>query len=148
MKTKISFCSFCLLCILLLSGCGSNTKMKDGYYTAEMSDFSHGWKEYVCILIKQDTIVSAEFNAKNESGFIKAWDNEYMHNMYQDTGTYPNQYTRHYVEQLINGQKNTEVDVLSGASHSGGNFKKLIAAVIKQAQKGDSSVTIVKTEEE
>ncbi len=32
--------------MILSSGCGSD-KMKDGYYTAEMAEFSHGWKEYV-----------------------------------------------------------------------------------------------------
>lgn len=52
--------------------------IKDGYYTAEMDGFSHGWKEYLRIQVKQGTIMSAEFNAKNESGFIKAWDNSYM----------------------------------------------------------------------
>lgn len=148
MKKKAELCLLCFLGILLLSGCGSGSKMKDGYYTAEMSDYSNGWKEYVCILVKQDTIVSAEFNAKDESGFIKAWDNEYMHNMSSVTGTYPNQYTRGYVEQLIEEQKDTTVDVISGATHSGGNFEKLIAAVMEQARKGDSSVVIVETEEE
>ena len=57
--------------------------IKDGYYTAEMDGFSHGWKEYLRIQVKQGTIMSAEFNAKNESGFIKAWDNSYMKNTYE-----------------------------------------------------------------
>ena len=69
------------LFLMILTGCNAGSNMKDGYYTAEMSESSHGWKEYVCILVKNDKIVSVEFNAKNESGFIKAWDNEYMRNM-------------------------------------------------------------------
>lgn len=129
--------------VLLMSGCGG--KMKDGYYTAETAEFSHGWKEYVCIQVKDDTIVSAEFNAKNESGFIKAWDNEYMRNMSSksESGIYPNKYTREYVQQLIDGQKDTKVDILAGATHSGENFTELIAAAIEQAQKGDSTTVIV-----
>lgn len=130
---------------MLLSGCSLGSRMEDGYYTAEMSDFSHGWKEYVCILVKDDTIVSAEFNAKDQSGFIKAWDNEYMRNMSAVTGTYPNKYTREYVQQLIDGQKDTSVEMVSGATSSGNNFDKLIAAAITQAQKGDSSVAIVES---
>ena len=78
--------------------------IKDGYYTAEMDGFSHGWKEYLRIQVKQGTIMSAEFNAKNESGFIKAWDNSYMKNMNSVQGTYPNKYTREYVQQLVDGQ--------------------------------------------
>lgn len=131
-----------LCSMLLFAGCGN--KMQDGYYTAEMADFSHGWKEYVCIQVKDDTIVSAEFNAKDASGFIKAWDNEYMRNMGTVSGNYPNQYTREYVRQLMEGQKDTQVDCMAGATHSGDNFKKLVPAVIEQAKKGDS--TTVKVE--
>ena len=142
-KTKIYLVA-CLCLCLFLGGCGSN-QMQDGYYTAEMSDFSHGWKEYVCIYVKNDEIISAEFNAKDANGFIKAWDNEYMRNMMtkSETGMYPNRYTREYVQQLLDGQKDTQVDVISGASESGDNFKKLTVAVIAQAQKGDTSAAIV-----
>lgn len=149
MKRKlILLLTMTLSSLLVLSGCSIGNKMKDGYYTAEMSDFSNGWKEYVCILVKNDKIVSAEFNAKNESGFIKAWDNEYMRNMSALQNTYPNKYTREYVQQLIEGQKDTKVDVVTGASSSGANFEKLVAAVIRQAQKGDSDVVIVESQME
>ncbi len=127
--------------MLLMAGCGN--KMRDGYYTAEMAEFSHGWKEYVCIQVKDDTIVSAEFNAKDASGFIKAWDNEYMRNMGTVSGNYPNQYTREYVRQLLEGQKDTQVDSMAGATHSGDNFRKLVPAVIEQAKKGDSATVQV-----
>lgn len=144
MKMKKTAVLLIMTCFLAaFAGCGSGNKMENGYYTAEMSDFSHGWKEYVCIYVKNDKIVSAEFNAKDPSGFIKAWDNEYMRNMQSVTGNYPNKYTRGYVQQLIDGQKDTEVDTLSGATHSGGNFAKLIDAAIGQAQKGDFSAAIV-----
>lgn len=135
-----------LFSVLLLGGCGSS-KMKDGFYTAEMSDYSHGWKEYLCIMVKDDNIVYAEFNAKDPSGYIKAWDNTYMANMKAVTGTYPNEYTRAYVEELITAQS-SNVDTVSGASSSGGNFLKLSAAVIEQAEKGDSDIRIVEAEEE
>lgn len=136
-----------VLCLLAaLTGCGSGDRMENGYYTAEMSDFSHGWKEYVCIYVKNDKIISAEFNAKDPSGFIKAWDNEYMRNMQLVMDNYPNKYTREYVQQLLDGQKDTEVDTLSGATNSGGNFARLIAAAIGQAQKGDFSAAVVPAE--
>lgn len=143
-KRKLKTAAVLFLSGILLAGCGSN-KMKDGYYTAEMAEFSHGWKEYVCIQVKDDTIVSAEYNAKDASGFIKAWDNEYMRNMGTVCGNYPNQYTREYVRQLIEGQKDTKVDIMAGATSSGNNFQKLIPAVMEQARKGDS--TTVQVEE-
>lgn len=69
-----------------------------------------------------------------------------MQNMKSVEGTYPNEYTRKYVAQLLEKQSSEEVDTLSGATHSGGNFHKLSAAVIQQAKKGDSSIFIVPDE--
>lgn len=145
---KKYICFGMLLLTLMLSGCSLGSKMKDGFYTAEMSDFSNGWKEYLCIMVKNDTIVYAEFNAKDPSGYIKAWDNSYMENMAAVTGTYPNEYTRKYVAQLIDTQEPEQVDTVSGASTSGGNFDKLSRAVIAQAMKGDPNTIIVTSEEE
>lgn len=142
-KNIVILCLVMVVAVVSVTGCSVWGSMEDGYYTAEMSEFEHGWKEYVCIQVKNDVIVSAEFNAKNESGFIKAWDNAYMKNMIGLQGTYPNKYTREYVQQLIDGQKDTQVDVISGATSSGGNFEKLVKAVIEQAKAGDSSVRVV-----
>lgn len=127
----------------MLTGCGSTKRYKDGFYTAEMSEFSHGWEEYLIIQMKNNKIVSAEFNARNESGFIKAWDNAYMKNMMPTSGTYPNEYTRMYVQQLIDGQADTKVDAITGATSSGKNFEKLVDAVLKQAAAGDSTTAVV-----
>lgn len=148
MKKAMCVSLILIAMLLCLSGCGSKDKMKDGFYTAEMSDFSHGWKEYLCIMVKNDKIVYAEFNAKDPSGYIKAWDNAYMKNMAPISGTYPNEYTRAYVAQLIETQNPDKVDMVTGASTSGGNFAKLSVAVIKQAKEGNSEVTIVEAEPE
>ncbi len=129
----------------LMTGCGS--KMEDGFYTAEMSDYSHGWKEYVCILVNDGVIVSIEYNAKDPSGFIKAWDIEYMRNMNGIAGTYPNKYVRELAQQLLEDQNAQGIDAVSGATHSSGTFEQLAKAVVEQAIKGDSSKVIVKGEE-
>ncbi len=138
---------FLLLCALPLNGCGS-ASLKDGFYTAQMSDYSHGWKEYLCIMVKDDNIVYAEFNAKNPSGYIKAWDNAYMENMAAVCTTYPNDYTRKYVAQLIESQNTDGIDTISGASHSGSNFLKLASAVIEQAIDGNPNTVLVQSESE
>lgn len=142
-KIKTEIISILIILVMLLAGCGSSGDLKDGYYTAEMAEFSHGWKEYLVIQVSHGNIVSAEFNAKNESGFIKAWDNSYMKNMITLQGTYPNKYTREYVQQLLEQQTDIQVDAVTGASSSGDNFVKLVDAVLKQAAKGDSQTVIV-----
>lgn len=143
---KKYICILILSTMLFASGCGSQEKMKDGFYTAEMSDYSHGWKEYVCIMVKNNSIVSAEFNAKDLNGYIKAWDNAYMGNMLQVAGTYPNEYTRYYTASLIEKQDIAKVDTLTGATSSGGHFALLTAAAIEQAKKGDHTTTHVEDE--
>ena len=134
-----------LLMASLLVGCGSQTNLQDGYYTAQASEFSHGWKEYITILVKGGKIISVEYNAENPSGFIKSWDTAYMQTMLHINGTYPNEYTRYYASQLLEGQGEGRIDAISGASSSYGSFQILSQAVLEQARKGDSSIAIVNT---
>ncbi len=148
MKQKLTFVVLLLL-IVSLSGCKKeDMALKDGYYTASAQEFSHGWKEYITIMVKDGSIVSVEYNAMNASGFIKSWDNAYMQNMLHATGTYPNEYTRYYAGQLLEGQGEDPIDALSGATSSFTSFGKLSEAVLEQAKKGDSGIMLVDTVEE
>ncbi len=140
MKNKLILISIMVFSVFLLGGCGN--KMQDGFYTAESAEYSHGWKEYVCIMVKDNEIVSVEYNAKNPSGFIKAWDNEYMRNMNPVSGTYPNEYTRICAKQLIDRQS-SDTDVVTGATHSSTGFPLLAQAAIDQAKRGDGATVIV-----
>ena len=134
-----------LLTAPLLAGCGSQAGLQDGYYTAQAAEFSHGWKEYITILVKDGSIVSVEYNAENASGFIKSWDNAYMQTMLHSNGTYPNEYTRNYANQLLEGQGQGSIDAITGATSSHASFQILAQAVLEQARKGDSSIAIVDT---
>ncbi|MCI8657509.1 MAG: FMN-binding protein [Oscillospiraceae bacterium] len=144
MKRILSFV-LALLLAASLTACGSETALQDGYYTAQAAEYSHGWKEYITIMVKGGSIVSVEYNAENPSGFIKSWDNAYMQNMLHTSGTYPNEYTRFYAAQLLERQEADRIDALSGATSSYGSFQKLAAAVLEQARKGDSSIVFVDT---
>ena len=143
MKRIVALLLSLLLMAPALTACGSQENLQDGYYTAQMSEFSYGWKEYITILVKGGKIVSVEYNAENASGFIKSWDNAYMQTMLHTNGTYPNEYTRNYANQLLEGQGKGEIDAISGASSSHGTFQLLAQAVLEQAQKGDSSIVFV-----
>ncbi|NCE64405.1 FMN-binding protein [Pseudoflavonifractor sp. 524-17] len=134
-----------LLMAPLLTACGGEAGLQDGYYTAQAAEFNFGWKEYVTILVKGGSIISVEYNAENASGFIKSWDNAYMQTMLHSNGTYPNEYTRYYANQFLEGQGEGGIDVLTGASSSYGTFQVLAQAVLEQARRGDSSIVIVDT---
>ena len=148
MKKRIAAGMLLLFLFAAMTGCGEKGGIQDGYYTAQAAEFSHGWKEYVTIMVKGGSIVSVEYNAENASGFIKSWDIAYMKNMNSIQGTYPNKYTREYAAQLLENQSADNIDAVSGASSSGGNFVRLSAAVLEKAQKGDTTVAIVESEKE
>ena len=131
--------------LLLLTACGDQTELQDGYYTAQAAEFSHGWKEYITILVKGGDIISVEYNAENASGFIKSWDNAYMQTMLHSNGTYPNEYTRGYANQLLERQGEGGIDAITGATSSHTSFQILAQAVLEQARKGDPSIAIVST---
>ena len=143
MKRILCMTLLLLLLVTPLASCKTASELQDGYYTAQASEFSHGWKEYITILVKGGSIVSVEYNAENASGFIKSWDNTYMQTMLHANGTYPNEYTRLYGTRLLETQDIEAVDAVTGATHSGTNFYKLVSAAVEQAQKGDSEVAIV-----
>ena len=152
MKEKRNFfIVICLLACILVSGCGSRKakdQRQDGYYTAMMEEYSFGWREYVTICVMDGKIVSVEYNAKNASGFVKSWDNVYMGNMNSVKGTYPNRYTRYYAAQLLEEQGADNIDMLAGASSSGGNFRRLAAAVLECAKRGDTEIALVLVEKD
>ncbi len=145
MKTKRILSLVFLLLMFTVTACGEKADLQDGYYTAQASEFSYGWKEYVTIMVKGGSIVSVEYNAENASGFIKSWDNAYMQTMLHSNGTYPNEYTRYYAGLLLEDQQAEGIDALSGATSSCSSFKMLAAAVLEQARKGDSGIVLVNT---
>ena len=115
MKRILALLLSLLLLVPALTACGGGG-LQDGYYTAQAAEFSHGWKEYITIMVKGGSIVSVEYNAENASGFIKSWDNAYMQTMLHSNGTYPNEYTRYYANQLLEGQGEGSIDALDRKS--------------------------------
>ena len=131
-----------LVCAL---GCSGETgKLQNGYYTAEAQYFDeYGWKEYLSIYVNNGHIVTAEYNAKNPSGFIKSWDMDYMRQMNSIDKNYPTRYTRNYAGALVTLQDPSRIDAMSGATNSHRSFTLLAAAAIKRARAGDKRVAFV-----
>lgn len=151
MKRKVTAVLLIMLMLIptfVLSGCGKKKhELQDGYFTAQAAEFSHGWKEFVTIHVRDGKIISVEYNAKNSSGFIKSWDMDYMRLMNMIAGNYPNKYTRGYGGQLLETQDPQEIDGLTGATHSYHTFQQLAAAAIEQSKNGNHEVIIVQIKE-
>lgn len=144
MVKKISIVLIIGIMLFSLAGCKREQSLQDGYYTARMDGYDEfGWEEFAVISVSNGEIVTVEYNAKASSGFIKSWDIAYMRIMNPIQGTYPNNYTRRYGASFLKSQSSDAIDVVSGASTSGANFKLLTAALLEKAKAGDSSVAVV-----
>ena len=60
MKRMLAMFLSLLLTSVFLTACGGQAGLQDGYYTAQAAEFSHGWKEYITIMVKGGSIVSVE----------------------------------------------------------------------------------------
>lgn len=151
MKKNSIHIAFVILCVfsMMITSC-ENVKDNyvDGYYTAEVDEFDdHGWKEYITICVSGGKIVTVEYNAKNPSGMIKAWDMNYMRTMNAIAGSYPNKYTRAYGGDLLKNQNADNIDAVSGATHSYGTFHLLADAVLDLAKTGSEQIVFVTAKE-
>ena len=110
MMKKIMICLLAIVMLFSLVGCKKEQTLKDGYYTAHMDGYDFGWQEFVTICVSNGEIVTVEYNAAAETGFIKSWDIAYMRNMNPLQGTYPNNYTRRYAAQKKEKQSVANID--------------------------------------
>ncbi|MDR3365151.1 MAG: FMN-binding protein [Clostridiales Family XIII bacterium] len=130
---------------LLPGGCrGQDGEMRDGYYTAEAAAFDdEGWKDFITIYVADDKIVTAEFNARNSSGFVRSWDPVYQRMKRAETGLHPSEYLRTYTGELLNLQNPAKVLVVVGAERQHKAFQLLTEAAIVQAKAGDKTIAFV-----
>jgi len=138
-----------ILCIITVSfgGCaGQAAGLQDGYYTAEATHFgADGWKEYITIYVSDSKIIAVEYDAYNASGLVRSWDIKNMRAMKAAVGAYPNEYTRLYAQSLVDLQDPAVLDMITGATYSGGLFLLLAEAVIEKAKAGDKHMALVES---
>ena len=134
-----------LLVTPLLGACSeAETTLKDGYYSAEMASFdSEGWKSFVTIYVANGKIITVEYDAKNEAGFLMSWDMDYIRWMKSVRNTYPNAYMRAYSTALLNWQDPQKVYPLLGAERYCELFKRLAKAAMGNSSLENKEIAII-----
>lgn len=111
----------------------------DGTYKVEAKEFDeNGWKEHVELVIKDGKISEVTYDAVDKDGKLKTADATYKEKMQAASKTYPEKYTKELADQLIKTQNVNEVEVVTGATHSSENFKKLAEEALMFAEKGET----------
>ncbi|EUJ33910.1 lipoprotein [Listeria floridensis FSL S10-1187] len=124
--------------------------LKDGKYSLEEQNYSHGYRVAFSIEVKDGKITESDYNYVNKDGQKKTDDAEYEKSMKEKSGTGPVEYIPALNKSLVDKQAAADVDTVSGATHSSDAFKIYAAQLINAAQKGDTAEIKVynKVEEE
>ncbi|MEG0133197.1 MAG: FMN-binding protein [Clostridium sp.] len=129
----------------MLVGCGSSKGMKDGSYNAEFDTFDdHNWKAQVSIKVSDGKITESTFDYINQDGNFKSKDAGYQDKMTKVAGIGPIEFSAQYPQALVEKQDPTTVDVITGATSSGADFKALADAAIQYANSGKTETAVVK----
>lgn len=118
---------------------------KDGTYYAEQAEFSHGYKAFVEAEIKDDKLVSVDFDYFDEEGGLKSETTAETYPMDPHPTAWLPQYESAMMDVDITNF--AEIDAISGATHAGHNLNVLMQDVLDAAKDGDTSEQIVTIEE-
>ncbi|MBD3948673.1 FMN-binding protein [Tuanshanicoccus lijuaniae] len=111
--------------------------LKDGKYTVVGNPDERGWAVKHTIEVKDGKITSSDFDYYNEAGDRKTEDEEYNKKMEEKSGISSKDAIAKLNDALVESQK-SDVEVVSGATHTAENFVKSAAALIAKAEKGDT----------
>ncbi|WP_179395868.1 extracellular electron transfer flavoprotein PplA [Lacticaseibacillus absianus] len=114
-------------------------KMKDGTYTLEEKNYSHGYRTTFTIVVAGGKITESKFDNVDKDGKSKTKDADYEKSMKKVNGVGPAEYTPKLNEELVKTQNPADVDVVSGATHSSGSFILYAEQLINAAQAGNTA---------
>ena len=113
-------------------------KLKDGTYKLVSEADKRGWHVEFTIVVEGGKIKSSDFDNLNKDGKRKSEDAEYEKQMKDKVGKGPAEYFKAYNTGLVEKQKPSDVEVVSGATHAHTSFVEYANKLIEAAQKGDT----------
>ncbi|MBC2391505.1 extracellular electron transfer flavoprotein PplA [Listeria booriae] len=114
--------------------------MTDGTYKLEEKNFDdNGWKAKFSIDVKDGKITESDYNYVDKDGKLKTDDADYEKNMKAKVGTGPQEYIPALNKSLVDKQVATDVQVVTGATHSSDAFINYANQLIQAAQRADTA---------
>ena len=159
-KESLATAAVLLSSVVVLTACGGGSKsttsstssekttqaakstasgeLKDGTYKLVSEADKRGWHVEFTIVVEGGKIKSSDFDNLNKDGKRKSEDAEYEKQMKDKVGTGPAEYFKAYNTGLVEKQKPSDVEVVSGATHAHTSFVEYANKLIEAAQKGDT----------
>jgi major membrane immunogen (membrane-anchored lipoprotein) len=130
---------------LLLSAAAFAATYKDGVDSGAYDALdSHGRKPQMTITVKGGKIGAVSFDDVNKTGALKSRDANDNKAMKAQSGTNPELAYPELIKRLTAKQE-AGVDAVTGATSSSGNFNVLAAAILAKVKNGDTSATVLFT---
>ncbi|MBA1333945.1 MAG: hypothetical protein HPY66_0338 [Firmicutes bacterium] len=105
--------------------------IKDGVYFQEGEADERGWKPMITIIVNNGKIVKAHYDEINQENNLKGFDQEYLDDWKDKSGTNLLTAEKKLVDSLIEKQDPEQVDSVTGATSTTGKFKDLAAKALK-----------------
>jgi len=118
-------------------------KMKDGTYTLEEKNYSHGYRVVFTMTVKDGKISKSGYDYVDKNGKSKTKDANYEKSMKAKTGVGPAEYIPKLNDALVKKQNAAQVDVVSGATESSQTFVLYADQLINAAQAGNTNKIVV-----
>ncbi len=111
--------------------------LQDGSYKLEEKNLDeNGWRVVYEMTVSDGKITESNYDYVNENGDLKSEDEDYQKAMSEKVGTGPADYIPELNAQLEETQDPSQVDVVSGATHSSESFIKYAQQLIDAAKEG------------
>lgn len=117
----------------------NGAELKDGEYTLEEKNDSNGYHTVFTMVVKDKKITESKYDNVNKDGKSKKEDAEYNKKMEEVSKNSPEKYIPELNKALVEKQKPSEMDVVTGATHSTHSFQMYAEQLINAAEKGDTA---------
>ncbi|MFD1429039.1 MULTISPECIES: extracellular electron transfer flavoprotein PplA [Lacticaseibacillus] len=117
----------------------NTAKMKDGTYTLEEKNYSHGYRVHFEIVVAGGKITESKYDNIDKDGKSKTDDAAYEKQMKKVNNVGPKEYTKALNESLVKNQEPAKVEVVSGATSSSDSFILYAQQLINAAQAGNTN---------
>lgn len=122
--------------------------LQDGTYSLKEKNNSNGYHTEFTIVVKDGKVTESKYDNVNDEGKSKTEDEDYNQNMKDKAGVDPKTYIPELNDALVAAMKEEDdtvsnVDVVTGATHSSHSFMLYAEQLINAAEKGDTTEIIV-----
>lgn len=135
---------------LLLTACGDDTAapaeggLEDGSYRIEDANFDDtGWKEALDIVVADGEVTDATWESVNEEGVNKIEDEGYQEAMTNAVDLGPQDFIPALENDLVDTQDPSEVEVITGATHTAEKFKDYAGQLMDAVEEGNTETIVV-----